>query len=143
MDHLSVVVLAVLLLSTTWCIPCLGVNCADLNSSSIGAIACNTSSCSPNRNSSSSNSLTVLLLHLYSRLPSSHHSSFPPATSHASTIGKWDTLLMNAASPSKATHHELRHPWSINRGANRVILHHGLAAPTIPPWMRSLQEKKC
>jgi hypothetical protein len=136
-----VVVVAVLLLSTAWCIPHLGVSCTDLNSSSIRAIARNTSSGSSNRNNSSSS--IVLLPHHHSRLPSSHHSSFPPASFHASIAGRWGTLLMNATSPSKATHHELRHLWSINRGANRGVLHHRLALPTTPLWIRSPREKKC
>jgi hypothetical protein len=81
-----------------------GVHCADLNSSSIGASTSNTNSDSSSHSSSSS---TVLLLHLRSRLPSGHHISFPPATFYASTMGRWGTLLMNAASPNKATHHKL------------------------------------
>jgi hypothetical protein len=57
LDPLSVVVLVVLLLSTAWCIPHLGVSCTDLNSSSIGAVT---------RNTSSSSSF-MLLLHLHIR----------------------------------------------------------------------------
>jgi hypothetical protein len=60
------VVLAVLLRSTTWCIPHLGVSCADFNSSSIGEITRNTNSGSSNQNSNS-NCSVVLLLHLHSR----------------------------------------------------------------------------
>jgi hypothetical protein len=136
-----VVILAVLLLSTAWCIPHMGVSYVDLNSSSIRAITHNTSSGSSSHNSSSSS--VVLLLHLHSRRPSGHHSSFPLATLHASTVGRWSTLLMNAASPRKATHHELWNPWSTSRGANRGALHHELATPTTPPWMRSPRENKC
>jgi hypothetical protein len=94
----------------------------------------NSSTNSYNRNNSSSS--TMLLLHRHSRLPSGHLSSFPLATFHASTMGRWGTLLENATSPSKATHHEHRYPWSINRGANRRVLHHRLATPTTPSWMR-------
>jgi hypothetical protein len=47
-------------------------------------------------------------------------------------------LLENAVFPSKAICHELQHLWSISRGA----LHHGLATPTTPLWMRSPREKK-
>jgi hypothetical protein len=138
-----VVVLAVLFLSTAWCIPHLGVSCAILNSSSIRATTHNTGSDSSSHNSSTSSSSSVmLLLHLCSRHPSGQHSSFLLATFHASTVGRWGTLLINATSPSKATHHELRHPWSTSREANRRALHHELAAPTtivaeIP------REKKC
>jgi hypothetical protein len=88
----------------------LGVSCTNVNNSSIGSITYNTSSCSSNRNNSSNNnnsnsssSLTVLLLHHRSRLPSGHHSSFPLATYHASSVRRWGTFLVNAASPSKAT----------------------------------------
>jgi hypothetical protein len=105
----------------------LWVSYADHNSSRIGAIAHNTNSDS---SSSSSSCSTMLLLHRCSRLPSGHHSSFVPTTFHASTASTWGTLLMNAASPSKASHHELRHPSSINRGANKRVLHNGLATPT-------------
>jgi hypothetical protein len=144
MHPLPVVVLEVLLLSTAWCIPRLGASCADHNSNSIGATACNTSSGSSSHNNSSINSSSIALqLHLRSRWPSSHHNSFPPAIFHASTVGRWGTLLVNATSPSKATHHELQHPWSTSRGANRGVLHHELATPTKPPWMRSPREKKC
>jgi hypothetical protein len=122
---------------TTWCIPHLGVSCVDHNSSRIGAITHNSNRGNSNSNSrSNSNSSTVLLLHHRSRLPSGHHSSFPPATFHASTARRWATLLENAAYPSKITRHEFRHLWSINRGGIRRVLHHGWAAPTTPPWRR-------
>jgi hypothetical protein len=144
LDPLSVVALAVHLPSTAWCISHMGVSCTDLNSSRIGVIVHNTNiSSSSHNNSSSSNSSIVLILHHRSRLPSGHHSSFPLATFHASTVERWGTLLVNAASPSKATHDKLRHSWSINKGDNRGVLHHGLATPTTPPWMRFPWEKKC
>jgi hypothetical protein len=79
----------------------------------------------------------------YSIAAAGCHSSFPPATFHASTVGKWATLLENIVCPSKATHHELRHPWSISKGAIRRVLHHGQVALTTPPWRRFPQEKKC
>jgi hypothetical protein len=140
LDPLAVVVLAVLLLSTVWCIPHLRVRCADLNSSSIGANSHNTNNGSSSRNRSSS---TVLLPHCHSRLQSDHRSSLSPIAFLASTVERWGTLLANAASPSKAIHRKLRHSWSISRGANRGVLHHGLAVPTTPPWRRSPREKKC
>jgi hypothetical protein len=148
MDPLVVVVLAVLLPSAAWCIPHLGVSCVNHNSSNnrIGAIGHSSNrsnSSSNNRNHSSSNSSTVLLLHRHSRLPSGRHSNFSTTTFHASTAGRWATLLENAASPSKATHRELQHPWSTNRGAIRRVMHHGLAAPTTPPWRRFPLEKMC
>jgi hypothetical protein len=115
-------------LSTAWSIPHGGVSCTDHNSSS---------------NHSSSNSSTVLLLHHCSRLPSGHRSSLSPATLYDSTVGRWGTLRMNAASPSKATRHKIWHPWSTSRGATRWDLHPGLAVPTTPPWMRFPQKKKC
>jgi hypothetical protein len=59
-----VVVPAVLLLCTAWCIPHLRVSCADLTNSSIGRTVHNTNNGSSSRNSSSSS--TVLLLHLCS-----------------------------------------------------------------------------
>jgi hypothetical protein len=96
---LLVVVLAVLLLNTAWCIPHLGVSCADLNSSSIKAVAHNTNSGSSNRNSSSS-SLTVLLLHLRSRRPLGH-----PAASHQqlSLLQLWeDGALCSWMPPAQA-----------------------------------------
>jgi hypothetical protein len=134
-----VVVLAVFLPSTAWCIPHPGVSCVYHNSK-IGAIAHNSNYGNSSNNSSSS---TVPLLHRHSRLPSSHHRSFPLATSHASTAGRWGTLLKNAICPSKATRREFRHPWSISRGAIRKGLHHGRLAPTTPPWRRFPREKKC
>jgi hypothetical protein len=139
-----VVVLVVLLQCTTWCIPHLGVSYIDHIYSRIGAIAHNS-----NRGNSSSNSLrnssssTVLLLHRRSRLPSGHHNSFLPATFHASTAGRWATLLENATCPSKATRRVFRHPWSISSGAIRRVLHHGWATPTTPPWRRFPRDKKC
>jgi hypothetical protein len=128
LDLLVVVVLAVLLKRTAWCIRHLGVSCADHNSSRIGVVAHNSNRGSSS-NSRNSNSSIILLLHCNSRQPSGRHSSFPPATFHASTIRRWTTLLKNAASPSKATHHELRH--------------HELAVLTTPPWRRFAWEKKC
>jgi hypothetical protein len=143
LDPLAAVVLAVPLQSTTWCIPHLGVSCVDHNSSKIGAIAHNSNHSNSSSSSHSSSSSTVLLLHRRSRLPSGHHSSFPPATFHASTVGRWATLLENAACLSKATHRELRNPWSISRGAIRRVLHHGWDTPTTPPWRSFPQKKKC
>jgi hypothetical protein len=127
----------VLLPSTAWFIPHLGVSSANRNSSRVGAIAhisnrSNSSSNSNNNNTSISK--TVLLLHCCSRLPSVHHNRFLPTTFHVSIVGRWGTLLENAASLSNVTHRELRHPWLISRGANRRVLHHGLAVPNIPPW---------
>jgi hypothetical protein len=110
---------------TTWCTPHLGVSCTDRNRSRIGAII---------HNSNHDNS---------SRLPSSHHSSFPPVTFPATTAERWGTLLESAANLSKATHCELQHPWSINRGANRRVLCHGLSMPTIPPQRKLSSKKKC
>jgi hypothetical protein len=129
--------------SNAWCIAHLGVHCVDHNRSGIGAVAHN-SNCgnsSNSCNSSSNNSSTVLLLHHHSRLPPGRHSSFPPAISHASTVGRWGTLLENTTCPSKATHRELWHPWSTSRGANKRVLRHRLAAPTTPPWRRFPHEK--
>jgi hypothetical protein len=146
LHSLVAVVLTVLPLSTAWCIPHLGVNCTVRNSNKIRAIAHSTNSSSSshnNSNHSSSSSSTVLLLHPRNRLPSSHYISLPPATFHASTIGRLGTLRINAANPSKATRHELRHPWSTNKGATKGVLHHRLAVPTTPPWMSSPREKKC
>jgi hypothetical protein len=121
-----------------------GVSCVDHNNSRIGAIAHNSCRSTSSRNShSNSSSLTVPLLHRRSRLPLDHHNSFPPATFHASTAGRWATSLENAACPSKATHHGLRHPWSISIGAIRRVLHHRRAVPTTPPWRRFPWERKC
>jgi hypothetical protein len=109
-----------------------GVSCVDHNSSRIRAIAHNSnhSNYSSNIHSSNSSSSTVPLLHRHSSLPSGHHSSFPPATFHASTAGRWATLLENVVCPSTATHRELWHLWSINRGAIRMVLHHRRLMPT-------------
>jgi hypothetical protein len=138
---MPVVVLAVILPSTTWCIPHLGVSCVDCNSSRTWAIARNSNRGNFSKHNSSSS--TVLLPHCYSKLPLGLRSSFPPLTFLATTAERGGTLLESAASPSKATHRELRHPWSVNRGANRRVMCHSLAAPTVPPWRRSPQEKKC
>jgi hypothetical protein len=116
------------------------VSYVDHISSRIGAIAHNSIRGNSSSNSSSS---TVTLLHCHSRLPSSHHSSFLPATLHASTAGRWATSLENATCPSKATHRELRQLWSIRRRAIRRVLRHGRATPTTPPWRRFPQEKNC
>jgi hypothetical protein len=129
-----VVVLAVLLLSTAWCILHLGVSCVNHNSSKIGAISHNFNGDNfSSNNRSTSNSSIVLLPHRHSRLPPSCRSNFPPATFDASTTGRCATLLENAASQSKATHRELWHPWSTSKGAIRRVLHHGLATPTVTP----------
>jgi hypothetical protein len=136
-----VVVLTVLLPSNAWCIPHLGVSCADRNNNITGAIAHNSNCSNSSRHNGSSS--TVLLPHHCSRLPSGHHISFLLVTFPATTTGRWGTLLESAVSTSKATHHELQHPWSINRGANRRVLRHRLATPTIPTWRRFPQAKKC
>jgi hypothetical protein len=141
LDLLAVVVSAVLLPSTAWCIPYLRVSCVNHNSSRIGAIAHNSNL--GNFSSNRSNNSTVLLLHRHSRMPPGLHGNFLPATFHASTMGRWATLLKNATSPSKATHRELQHPWSTSRGAISRFLHHGRAVPTTPPWRRFPREKKC
>jgi hypothetical protein len=96
----------VLLSSITWCIPHLGVSCADRNSSRIGAIAynsnrSNSSSNSHNSNSSSSSS-TVLLHHHHNRLPSGHQRCFPPATFHASTVGRWGHFAQECRQPKQS-----------------------------------------
>jgi hypothetical protein len=137
---------AVLLPSTSWCIPHLGVSCVGHNSSRIGAIAHNSNHgnfSSNSHNNSSSNNSTVLLPHCHSRLPPGLHINSQPTTFQASTVGRWATLPENATSPSKATHRELWHPWSSSGGAIRRVLHHRLAAPTTPPWRRFPQGKKC
>jgi hypothetical protein len=124
--------------STAWCIPHLGVSCADHNSSRIGAITHNTNNDNSSRNNHNNNnnsnnsSSTVLLLHHRSSMQSGHHSRFPPTTFCATTVERWDTSLATASCPSKATHHELWHSWSINKR----VLHHGLAVLATPPWMR-------
>jgi hypothetical protein len=143
LDLLALVVLAVLLPSTAWCIPHLGFSCVNHNSSRIRAIAHNSNRSNFSSNRRNSSSSTVPLLHHCNRLPSGHHSSFPPATFHASIAGRWATLLESAACLSKATRRELRHLWSISRGAIRRVLHHGWAALTTPPWRRFPREKKC
>jgi hypothetical protein len=135
-----VVVLAVSPPCTALCIPHLGVSCADRNRSRTGAIIHNSNRDNSSRHNSSSS--TVLLPHHCSGLPSGSHSSFPPVTFPTTTMERWGTLLDSATSPSKATHHELQHPWSINRGANRRVLCRGLAAPTIPSWRKFPWEKK-
>jgi hypothetical protein len=130
LDPQEVVGLAMLLQSTAWCIPHPQGSCADLHSG-IRAIARNTHSGNSSRNNSSS---IVLLLHRHSRLP--------PAAFRASIAERWGTSPMNTASPRKAIHHKLWHPWSINRGVSRGALHHRLTEPTTPTWVRSPREKK-
>jgi hypothetical protein len=112
LDPLVVVVLVVLLPSTTWCIPHLGVSSIDHNSSRIGAIAHSSNHSNSNgnshNNSSNNNNSTVLLLAHHSRLPSGRQNSFPPATFHASTTGRWGTLLENDrgfCTPRRSLHH--------------------------------------
>jgi hypothetical protein len=136
-----VVVLAVLLPSTPWCIPHLGVSCIDHNSSKIGAITHN-SNCSNFSNNSCSSNSTMLLPYRHSRLPLGLHSNCPPATFNASTVGRWATLLENASSPSKATHRELRQLWSFSRGAIRRVMYHRQVVPTTPLWWRFPWEKR-
>jgi hypothetical protein len=144
LDLLALVVLVVLLPSTAWCIPYLGVSCVDHNNSRIGAITHNSSyGNSSNNNSSSSSSSTMPLFHCCSKLPLGHHSRFLLATFHASIVGRWATFFENVVSPSKATRCELRHPWSISKGAIRRVLHHGRAMPTTPPCRIFPWEKNC
>jgi hypothetical protein len=69
MDPLAAVVLVVLLQSTAWYIPHLGVSCVDHNSSRIGAIAHNSNSGNSSSNSHSSSSSTVP----YSTTAASYH----------------------------------------------------------------------
>jgi hypothetical protein len=137
----------VLLTSTAWCIPHLGLSYADRNNSRTGAITHNSnrgnSSNNSNSSSNNNNSSTVLLPHHCSRLPSGRHSIFPPVTSPATIVERWNTLLESAANQSKATYCELWHLWLVSRGAIRRTLRHGLATPTIPPWRRFPREKKC
>jgi hypothetical protein len=114
LDPLVAVILAVLLPSTAWCIPHLGVSCVDHNNSRIWVIAHNSNrnnSSSNNRSNSNNSSSTVPLPHRRNRLSSGHHSSFLPSIFHASTMGRRATSLENAACPSKATRRELRHSW--------------------------------
>jgi hypothetical protein len=128
-----------LLPSTAWCIPHLGVSCADHNNSRTGAIAhsSNRGNFSSNsHNSSNSNSSTVLLPHRHSRLQSGHHNRLSTTAFHASTAESWDTSPLSASCQSEAIHLELRQPWSIIRRAYREVLHHRLAMPTTPSWRR-------
>jgi hypothetical protein len=121
-------------------------SCIDHISSRIGAITHNSNrdnSSSNSHSSSNSNSSIMPLLHRHNKLPSDHHNSFPLATFHALTVGRWATLLENAACPSKATRRGLRYLLSISRGAIRRVLHHRQVVPTTPPWRRFPWEKKC
>jgi hypothetical protein len=106
----------------------MGVICVDHNSSRIGPIDNNSNRGNSSNNSRNNSSSTVPLHHHHNRLPSGHHSSFLPTTFHASTVGRWATLLEIVVCLSKATRHELWHPWSISRGAIRRIPHHGRLA---------------
>jgi hypothetical protein len=142
LDLLAVVGLAVRLPSTAWCIPHPLDSSVDLHSNSTRAIARNTNIASSSRNNSNRSPIEHLL-HRRCRLQSGHHSRLPPAVSRASTVGRWGTSHVSAAGPSKAIHHGLWHPWSTSKGSNRGAQHHGLAAPTTSPWMRSPREKKC
>jgi hypothetical protein len=136
----AVVAQTVLLPSTAWCIPHMGVTCTDLNSSKIGAIAHNINSSNNNNNHSSS---TVLLLHHCNRLHLGHHNRLPTTIFRASTVEIWDTLPANASLQSRTTLPKLRQPWSTSRRTHRGVLHHGLAVPTTPPWRRFPRKKKC
>jgi hypothetical protein len=140
---LTIVAQAVLLLSTAWCIPHLGVSYADLNSSKIGAITRSINSGSSSHSSSNHNSSTMLLLHHYNRLQSGHHNRLPTKIFRASTVESWDTLPANALRQRRTTNPELQQPWSTGRRAHRGVLHRGLAVPTTPPWRRFPWEKKC
>jgi hypothetical protein len=99
-DLREVVILAVLLQSTAWCIPRLGVSYVDHNSSRIGAIALNSihgNFSDHNHNSrGSSNSSTVLLPHHYSRLWSGCHSRLSTTAFRASTVKSWDISPVSA-----------------------------------------------
>jgi hypothetical protein len=122
-------------------------SCVNNNSSRIGAIAHNSNlgnfSSNSHSNNNSSSSMVPLPHHHCSRLPSGHHSNFLLATFHASTVGRWATLLDSAACLSKATRRELWHPWLISRGAIRRVLHDGQVTLTTPQWRRFPREKKC
>jgi hypothetical protein len=142
----SVVVLAVLLPNTAWCIPHLGLSCVDHNSSRIGAIIhysnCgNSSNNNHNSNSNNNNSSTVLLPHHHSRMQSGHHSRPPTVTFRASTAGSWDISPVSAYCQCRTIPLELRQPWPIIRRVHRGVLCQGLVVPTIPPWRRSPREK--
>jgi hypothetical protein len=68
---------------------------------------------------------------------SSHHNSLHQLDTRASTAGKPATSPRIVVWSNKATHREPWHPRYTNRGANKGAQHHGLAAPTTPPWRRS------
>jgi hypothetical protein len=133
---LAVVTQAVLLPSTAWCIPHLGVSGADLNSSKIGAIARSINSGCSSHSRSNHNSSTVLVLYHHNRLQSGHHIRLPITIFYASTTESWDTLPMNGLRQSRTTHPRLRQLWSTGRRAHRGVLHHGLATPATPPGRR-------
>jgi hypothetical protein len=100
--------------STAWSTRHLRDSRVDLCSSS-GAIALNIS-----RNSSSSNSNTlVFLLHHSSKHHSGHFSSLHQPDTHASITGKLTTFPGTAAKSSRATHQELWHLRRISRGTNK------------------------
>jgi hypothetical protein len=141
-----VLVLAVLLPCTTWCIPHLGVSCTDRNSNRTGAISHNSildNFSNNSHNSSSSNSSTVLLPHRHSRLQSGHHSRLPTVAFQATIAESWDISPVSASCQRKAIHLDLRQLWSIIRRAHRGVLHHRLVVPTIPLWRKFSWEKKC
>jgi hypothetical protein len=99
-----VVVLAVVLPSTAWCIPHQGVSCVNHNSSRIGAIAHNSNrgnfSSNSHNNSSNNNISTMLLPHHHSRLPLGCHSNF---CQQISMLQLWeDGPLCSRMPPAKA-----------------------------------------
>jgi hypothetical protein len=75
-----------------------GVSCTDHNHSRTGAITHNSNHGNSNRHNSSSS--TMLLHHRCSRLPSGHHSSFPPVT-FPTTIWE-DGALCSIVPPTQA-----------------------------------------
>jgi hypothetical protein len=102
MRPLPVVVRAVLLPSTTWCIPHLGVSCVDRKSNRTRVITHNSNH--GNSSSNSRNSSTVLLPHRHSRLQSGHQSRIQTVAFQASTMESWDISLVSASCQSKALH---------------------------------------
>jgi hypothetical protein len=79
----------------------------------------------------------------FNRAPTLPPQQFPANNFPSFNCRKMGHFARECHLPKQSNSHELRHLWSIIRGAIRRVLHHGRLVPTIPPWRRFPREKKC